>query len=125
MSIKSLIHSWLQDSNFIFGLIYALIGGVFSTIGSSVVIAVMVAVMFFTPKVDSLLMDVGSPFLHWANLGQYGDWFITQIIGLLNTHPVLMAGALAYLVLTASLALTLPYAFAAYTFLSKACQSGN
>ena len=125
MLSKSLVHNELQDSNFIIGLIYAFMGGVISMVGSGLALGLMVAVIFFTPKVDSLLMDVGSPLLHWANLGQYGDWVITQTISLLNTHPVLMAGALAYLVLTASLTLALPYAFAAYTFLSKACQSGN
>lgn len=119
MSTISLIHNKLQENSFIFGVMYSLMGGVVVIAGSGLALVVMVAVMFFTPKINSLLMGVGRPLLHWANFGQLGNWVIAQMTGLLNSHPLIIGGGLAYLVLTASLVLALPYAFAAYGFFSR------
>jgi len=119
MSIKSFIHNKLEGNSFVFGVIYALMGGGVVIAGSGLAFGVMVVVTFFTPKVNGLLMSVGRPLLHWANFGQSGNWVIAQMTGLLTHHPLIVGSGLACLVFMASLVLALPYAFASYGFFSK------
>ena len=125
-SLKSLFNSELPETHVIFAMIYTLIAALVQVIGVALALGAGVAVMFAPSKIESLLTNVGSPLAHWANMGQSGDWAIAYSLGLLNAHPLVVAGLSAHLVFTASLAFALPYMVAAYGFFSKAaCQPSN